>query len=112
MPVPPVHRGTPRPSGPGPRSASAGSEPSGAGMVGRSERLLGRTIAIWSPDWPVLAAARAAGLAPSVPAAVLAGGVGLACPSDARAAGVGRGLRGREGQDRRPPVVGLGRGRA
>src|SRR5258706_8749383 len=109
MPVPPVHRGTPRPSGPGPRSASAGSEPSGAGMVGRSERLLGRTIAIWSPDWPVLAAASAAGLAPSVPAAVLAGGVVLARTADAPSAGGRRGLRRREGPDPCPAFGWLGR---
>ncbi|HEX3610594.1 MAG TPA: DNA polymerase Y family protein [Sporichthyaceae bacterium] len=69
----------------------------------------GRTIAIWSPDWPVLTAVAAVGLAPEAPAAVLSGGVVLSCTARARAAGVRRGLRRREAQYRCPELAVLDR---
>jgi len=68
-----------------------------------------RTIAVWSPDWPVLAAASAVGLPPAAPAAVLSAGVVLACTANARAAGVRRGLRRREAQYRCPSLAVLDR---
>jgi len=68
-----------------------------------------RTIAIWSPDWPVVTAAVAAGLEPCAPAAVLASGRVLACTPSAREAGVRRGLRRREAQYRCPDLAILAR---
>jgi protein ImuB len=73
------------------------------------ERPAGRTIAVWSPDWPVLAAAAAAGLPPGDPAAVFTAGVVLSCTAAARAAGVRRGLRRREAQYRCPTLATLER---
>ncbi|HVL07470.1 MAG TPA: DNA polymerase Y family protein [Acidimicrobiales bacterium] len=54
-----------------------------------------RTLVVWCPDWPVVAA----GLA-SVPAAVLASGRVVACSAAARAEGVARGLRRRQAESR------------
>ncbi len=68
-----------------------------------------RTIAIWSPDWPVVTVAAAAGLDPAAPAAVLASGRVLACTASAREAGVRRGLRRREAQYRCPNLAILAR---
>ncbi|HUR72952.1 MAG TPA: DNA polymerase Y family protein [Sporichthya sp.] len=68
-----------------------------------------RTIAIWSPDWPVVTAAAAAGLDPAAPAVVLAAGRVLACTASAREAGVRRGLRRREAQYRCPDLAVLAR---
>ncbi len=59
-----------------------------------------RTLVVWCPDWPVVAA----GLSPDHPVAVV-GGVGgrvLACSPAARAQGVRRGLRRREAEGRCP----------
>lgn len=72
-------------------------------------RARGRTIAVWSPDWPAVTAVAAAGLPPGAPAAVLAGGAVLACTASARAAGVRRGLRRREAQHRCPGLAVLPR---
>ncbi|MGQ0846287.1 MAG: DNA polymerase Y family protein [Sporichthyaceae bacterium] len=77
--------------------------------VATEEAAAGRTIAVWSPDWPVLTAATAAGLDPTAPAAVLAGGLVLACTANARAAGVRRGLKRREAQYRCPDLAVLDR---
>lgn len=105
----PVGHATPRPVGLG---AALGAASSSAGMSYLSEQSPGRTIAIWSPDWPVLAAGSVAGLAPATPAAVLARGVVLACTASARSAGVRRGLRRREAQYRCPELVVLDRNRS
>ena len=59
-----------------------------------------RTLVVWCPDWPVVAA----GLPATVPAAVLAGGEVLACSPAARAAGVRRGMRRRDAQARCPEL--------
>jgi protein ImuB len=56
-----------------------------------------RVLAVWCPDWPVVAAA-----APPGPAAVVHAGRVLACSADARAEGVRPGLRRREAQARCP----------
>ena len=59
-----------------------------------------RTLVVWCPDWPVVAA----GLA-SVPSAVLASGRVVACSAAARAEGVARGLRRRQAESRCPGMV-------
>ena len=64
-----------------------------------------RTVAVWCPDWPVVAAAAAESLPPHVPVAVLAAGAVVACSATARASGVRRGLRRREAQGRCPELA-------
>ncbi|WP_406688714.1 DNA polymerase Y family protein [Saccharopolyspora sp. ID03-671] len=64
-----------------------------------------RRIVVWCPDWPVVAAARAAELAPLVPAAVFAANRVVACSATAREGGVRRGMRRREAQGRCPELV-------
>jgi protein ImuB len=68
-----------------------------------------RVLALWSPDWPVTAAARAAHITPERPAAVVVANRVLACSAAARGAGVRRGLRRREAQARCPELVVLDR---
>ena len=50
-----------------------------------------RVLALWSPDWPVTAAARAAHVPPERPAAVVVANRVLACSAVARASGSGVG---------------------
>jgi protein ImuB len=64
-----------------------------------------RVLALWSPDWPVTAAARAAHIPAERPAAVVVANRVLACSAVARASGVRRGLRRREAQARCPELV-------
>lgn len=64
-----------------------------------------RVLALWSPDWPVTAAARAARVPAHRPAAVVAANRVLACSALARAHGVRRGLRRREAQARCPDLA-------
>jgi protein ImuB len=64
-----------------------------------------RVMALWSPDWPVTAAARAARVPPHQPAAVFVAGRVLACSAVARSQGVRRGLRRREAQARCPELA-------
>jgi len=59
-----------------------------------------RTLVVWCPDWPVVAA----GLC-DVPAAVLAAGRVVACSTAARVEGVARGLRRRQAEARCPGLV-------
>ena len=59
-----------------------------------------RTLVVWCPDWPVVAA----GLC-SVPSAVLAAGRVVACSAVARAEGVARGLRRRQAEARCPGLA-------
>src|SRR5215216_409375 len=66
-----------------------------------------RTIAVWCPDWPVVAASAAEGIPPQRPAAVLAASRVVACSAAARANGVRRGLRKREAQSRCPELAAL-----
>jgi protein ImuB len=68
-----------------------------------------RVLALWSPDWPVTAAARAAHIPPHRPAAVIAANRVLACSAVARAHGIRRGLRRREAQARCPELAVLTR---
>jgi protein ImuB len=67
-----------------------------------------RILALWCPDWPVVAAVAAAGVGRHRPAAVVAANRVLACSAVARAQGVRRGLRRREAQARCPELVVLG----
>ncbi|WP_125776532.1 Y-family DNA polymerase [Antribacter gilvus] len=75
-----------------------------------------RTAVLWVPDWPVVAGLAVAGLGSHVPAAVLGGssssgagaGTGqrlVAVSAVARAAGVRRGMRRRQAQERCPDLV-------
>jgi protein ImuB len=75
-----------------------------AGVVGPA-----RVLALWSPDWPVTAAARAAHVPADRPAAVVVANRVLACSAVARASGVRRGLRRREAQARCPELAVLAR---
>jgi protein ImuB len=64
-----------------------------------------RVLALWSPDWPVTAAARAAHVPAHQPAAVFVANRVLACSAVARAQGIRRGLRRREAQARCPDLA-------
>ncbi|NMH99084.1 DNA polymerase Y family protein [Pseudonocardia sp. K10HN5] len=66
-------------------------------------------LAVWSPDWPVTAAALAEHVPAHRPAAVVAANRVLACSATARAQGVRRGLRRREAQARCPDLAVLAR---
>src|SRR5215217_4146680 len=59
-----------------------------------------RTLVVWCPDWPVVAA----GFGADVPVAVLHANRVVACSAAARAEGVRRGLRRREAQARCPEI--------
>lgn len=63
-----------------------------------------RVLALWSMDWPAVAAAAAVGLPSTVPVAVTLANRVIACSAAARAAGVRRGLRRREAQSRCPEL--------
>jgi protein ImuB len=60
-----------------------------------------RTLAVWCPDWPVIAAGGSAEL----PGAVFAGGRVFACSAAARLEGVRRGQRRRDAQSRCPELA-------
>jgi protein ImuB len=64
-----------------------------------------RTLLVWCPDWPVVAAEIVAGVVASEPVAVFAGNRVLACSEAARREGIRRGLRRREAQGRCPQLV-------
>lgn len=61
---------------------------------------LRRTILVWCPDWPLIAAAADAGLAVEAPLALTEKSRVFACSLPARAEGVRRGMRIREAQSR------------
>lgn len=60
---------------------------------------------LWCPDWPVVAAASAAGVAATAPMAVVAANRLVATSAVARAEGVRRGMRRREAQGKCPELV-------
>ncbi len=64
-----------------------------------------RTLLLWCPDWPVIAAEIVEGVVAAGPVAVLQGNRVVACSEAARADGVRRGLRRREAQSRCPQLV-------
>ena len=59
-----------------------------------------RVFVFWCPDWPVVAAARSAGLTLGEPVALFDRSLVYACSAAARADGVRRGLKIREAQSR------------
>jgi protein ImuB len=61
---------------------------------------MSRTMLVWCPDWPVLAAEIVEGTPAHRPVAVFAANRVIACSAAARAEGVRRGLRRREAQGR------------
>ncbi|MEU1603346.1 DNA polymerase Y family protein [Micromonospora matsumotoense] len=64
-----------------------------------------RTLLLWCPDWPVLAAEIVDGVPATGAVAVLHANRVVACSASARAAGVRRGLRRREAQGRCPSLT-------
>ncbi|RIW48523.1 DNA polymerase Y family protein [Micromonospora endophytica] len=64
-----------------------------------------RTLLLWCPDWPVLAAEIVDGVPATDPVAVLYANRVVACSEQARAEGVRRGLRRREAQGRCPRLT-------
>jgi len=64
-----------------------------------------RTMVVWCPDWPVIAAEIVDGVPVHEPVAVLHVNRVLACSPAARAEGIRRGLRKREAQARCPQLV-------
>jgi protein ImuB len=64
-----------------------------------------RTLVLWCPDWPVIAAGLVDGVPAYGPVAVLYANRVLACSEAARAEGVRRGLRKREAQGRCPALT-------
>ncbi|KXK59068.1 DNA repair protein [Micromonospora rosaria] len=64
-----------------------------------------RTLLLWCPDWPVVAAEIVDGIPATGPVAVLRANRVVACSERARAEGVRRGLRKREAQGRCPQVT-------
>lgn len=64
-----------------------------------------RRIALWVPDWPIVALRRSgAPIGEDAPAAVLRGGAVVACSREARADGVRRGMRRRDAQSHCPQL--------
>ncbi|WP_309238368.1 DNA polymerase Y family protein [Actinoplanes aureus] len=61
-----------------------------------------RTLLVWCPDWPIVAAEIVEGVAAGEAVVVLSGNRVLACSEAARREGVRRGLRRREAQSRCP----------
>src|SRR5688572_30289822 len=64
-----------------------------------------RTLMLWCPDWPVLAAGFTEGVDVHAPVAIMRANRVLACSSAARQEGVRRGLRKREAQGRCPHLT-------
>lgn len=64
-----------------------------------------RTILLWCPDWPVVAAARSHGLSMDAPLALIDRGAVFACSASARDEGVRRGQRVRDAQSRCAALV-------
>ncbi|MGN9808710.1 DNA polymerase Y family protein [Micromonospora sp. BQ11] len=73
-------------------------------MTGRSDGPV-RTVLLWCPDWPVIAAEIVDGVPATGPVAVLHANRVIACSEQARAEGVRRGLRRREAQGRCPQLT-------
>ena len=64
-----------------------------------------RTLLVWCPDWPVIAAEIVDGVPATASVAVLHANRVVACSPAARAHGVRRGLRKREAQERCPELL-------
>ena len=92
-------------------------------ITGISDITPARMIAVWCPDWPVVAAQHRPGAVNSsgpagngrdedIPVAVITANYVVACSHPARMAGVRRGMRRREAQSRCPDLVVLPRDEA
>lgn len=64
-----------------------------------------RTLAVWCPDWPAVAAARQTGVPAARPVAVLHANRVRTCTAAARLEGIRVGMRRREAQSRCPELV-------
>jgi protein ImuB len=64
-----------------------------------------RTLVVWCPDWPVVAALAAEGRPPRQPAAVFSANLVQAVNDAARSFGVRRGMRRRDAQGRCPEIA-------
>jgi protein ImuB len=64
-----------------------------------------RVMAVWVPDWPVIAAMEAENLPPHLPVAVISKGEVFACSAAARTEGVRRGMRKRDAAARCPDLL-------
>jgi len=64
-----------------------------------------RTLVVWCPDWPVMAALAERDLPGHLPAAVFAANVVQACNGGARDFGIRRGMRRRDAQSRCPELI-------
>jgi protein ImuB len=62
-------------------------------------------MAVWCPDWPVIAAMEAESLPSHLPVAVIAKGEVFACSQAARTEGVRRGIRKRDASARCPELI-------
>jgi protein ImuB len=88
---------------------STGPIPSnGSALATTSDDAPTRVVALWVPDWPVLAAMTAEEVPGHTPAAVHDGRRVVAVSAVARAAGVRRGMRRRHAQESCPELVLLG----
>ena len=70
--------------------------------------MITRTMVLWCPDWPIIAAVRAHDVPRDAPIAVIDRGLVFACSAAARREGVKRGLRLREAQARCPQLLVFG----
>lgn len=73
--------------------------------TGRVELMTVRSVVVWCPDWPAVAAAREQDIAAHVPVAVIAAGRVRASTATARTHGVMVGVRVREAQARCPDIA-------
>lgn len=73
--------------------------------MGGSTASPSRMLALWCPDWPVVAALRESGLPSDTPAVVLTAARVLVVSASARTYGIRIGMRRREAQSRCPEVV-------
>jgi protein ImuB len=112
-PVAPAGTGDPPGSGtgrrrPGRRSAT-GPRPAAGPAVDGSFHVRplpgSRTLVVWCPDWPAVAAARHAGVSAAGPAAVFHANRVQACTAAARAEGIRVGMRRRDAQSRCPELA-------
>ena len=92
----------------GERSGTPTRQPPRAADTKRAER----QMAVWCPDWPVVAAAVQLGLSSQLPLAVFERGEVFACSAIARVEGVRRGMRRRDASARCPELIVLERNAA
>jgi protein ImuB len=92
----------------GERSGTPTRQPPRAADTKRAER----QMAVWCPDWPVVAAAVQLGLSLQLPLAVFERGEVFACSAIARVEGVRRGMRRRDASARCPELIVLERNAA